>query len=66
MPKKSLERANYKITFAAVLLGVLAYSLLLSMVFPALPAIQHALNTSESTATWVLTIYLLSIDVKKS
>ena len=46
-----------------ILLGVIAYSLLLSMVFPALPAIQRGLHTSEATATWVLTIYLLSASI---
>jgi EmrB/QacA subfamily drug resistance transporter len=57
------ERANYKTTFAVVLLGVTAYGLLLSMVFPALPEIQRDLGISESTATWVLTIYLLSASI---
>jgi EmrB/QacA subfamily drug resistance transporter len=61
--KKSLERVNYKVTYVVILLGAIAYSLLLSMVFPALPAIQHSLHTSESTATWVLTIYLLSASI---
>jgi EmrB/QacA subfamily drug resistance transporter len=56
-------RQHYRVTYAVILLGVTAYSLLLSMVFPALPAIQRALHTSEATATWVLTIYLLSAAV---
>ena len=58
--KSSAARPHYKVTYAVILLGVTAYSLLLSMVFPALPAIQKALHTSQATATWVLTIYLLS------
>jgi EmrB/QacA subfamily drug resistance transporter len=57
------NRPHYKVTYAVILLGVTAYSLLLSMVFPALPAIQKALHTSQATATWVLTIYLLSAAV---
>jgi EmrB/QacA subfamily drug resistance transporter len=61
--EKSLDRANYKITFVVLLLGVTAYALLLSMVFPALPSIQRSLGISESTATWVLTIYLLSASI---
>jgi len=58
--EKSLERADYRVTFAVVLLGVMAYALLLSMIFPALPAIQAALHTTQSAVTWVLTAYLLS------
>ena len=63
MAAKSLDRINYKATYAVILLGVTAYSLLLSMVFPALPAIQRGLHTSQATATWVLTIYLLSASI---
>jgi EmrB/QacA subfamily drug resistance transporter len=63
VPAPTAERASYKLTFTVLLLGVTAYSLLLSMVFPALPAIQHALGVSASTVTWVLTIYLLSASI---
>ncbi|MBO1330845.1 MFS transporter [Streptomyces sp. VRA16 Mangrove soil] len=34
-----------------------------SLVAPALPTIQHALNTSQATSTWVMTAYLLSASV---
>jgi EmrB/QacA subfamily drug resistance transporter len=40
-----------------------SYSLLQSLVAPALPDIQHALHTSENSVSWVLTSYLLSASV---
>jgi EmrB/QacA subfamily drug resistance transporter len=59
----SIERANYRVTFAVLLLGVSAYALLQSLVLPVLPTIQHDLHTSQSTVTWVLTVYLLSASI---
>ena len=50
-------------TFAVVLVGVTAYSLLQSLVLPVLPTIQHALHTSQGAVTWVLTAYLLSASI---
>jgi len=60
---KSVARANYRVTFIVLLLGASAYSMLQSLVIPALPTIQHDLHTSESTVTWVVTIYLLSASI---
>ena len=60
---KTLERSNYKLTFAVLLLGTAAYALLQSLVLPVLPTIQHSLHTSQSTVTWVLTAYLLSASI---
>ncbi len=60
---KSLERSSYRVTFTVLLLGAISYSLLQSLVVPALPTIQHQLHTSESTVTWVLTAYLLSASI---
>lgn len=60
---KSLDRSNYKVTFAVLLLGTVAYALLQSLVLPVLPTIQHSLHTSQSTVTWVLTAYLLSASI---
>lgn len=37
--------------------------MLQSLVAPALPTVQHALHTSQSNATWVMTAYLLSASV---
>jgi EmrB/QacA subfamily drug resistance transporter len=59
----SLERANYRVTFAVLLLGASAYSLLQSLVIPALHTIQADLNTSQNTVTWVVTAYLLSASI---
>src|SRR4051812_15012830 len=51
-------------TVLAVLsLGGIAYALLQSLVVPALPEIQRALNTSESSVGWILTAFLLSASV---
>jgi EmrB/QacA subfamily drug resistance transporter len=57
------KRAHYQVTFAVLSLGVGAYSLLQSMVIPVLTTLQHELHTSQDTATWVLTAYLLSASV---
>ena len=59
----SLERSSYKVTFTVLLLGAIAYSLLQSLVVPALPTIQRELHTSQSAVTWVLTAYLLSASI---
>lgn len=40
-----------------------SYGLMQTLVIPALPAIQAGLHTTQSTATWVLTAYLLSASV---
>jgi EmrB/QacA subfamily drug resistance transporter len=60
---RSARRSNYKVTFVVLLLGVSAYALLQSLVSPVLTTIQHDLHTSQSTVTWVLTIYLLSASI---
>jgi EmrB/QacA subfamily drug resistance transporter len=44
-------------------LGGVAYAMLSSSVVPALPTMQHALHTSETGITWLLTAYLLSASV---
>jgi EmrB/QacA subfamily drug resistance transporter len=56
-------RSNYRLTFAVLLLGTIAYALLQSLVLPVLPTIQHSLHTSQATVTWVLTAYLLSASI---
>ena len=57
------ERQHPNVTLAVLALSGLAFSLLQSLVAPALPAIQHELNASESGVTWILTAYLLSASV---
>jgi EmrB/QacA subfamily drug resistance transporter len=56
-------RANYKVTFAVLATGVVAYALLQSLVTPVLPTIQAGLHTSQNAVTWVLTSYLVSASV---
>ena len=57
------HRQHYNITFAVLAIAGVSYSLLQSLVAPALPDIQHALHTSENSVSWVLTSYLLSASV---
>ncbi|GHF15886.1 MFS transporter [Streptomyces spiralis] len=58
MPGKST-----RLTFAVLVTGAGVFSMLQSLIAPALPTVQHALHTSQSTATWVMTAYLLSASV---
>ena len=57
------HRQHYNVTFALLAIAGGSYALLQSLVAPALPDIQHALHTSESSVSWVLTSYLLSASV---
>lgn len=57
------KRSSPGLTLAVLSIGGLSFALLQSMVAPALPDIQHTLNTSESTVAWILTAYLLSASV---
>lgn len=56
-------RTHYGLTFFALATGAIAFTLLQSMVSPALPEIQRELGTSTATVTWVLTGFLLSASV---
>ena len=60
---RTTTRSSYKLTFAVLLLGTIAYSLLQSLVSPVLPTIQHDLHTNQNTVTWVLTAFLLSASI---
>jgi EmrB/QacA subfamily drug resistance transporter len=57
------RRAHYQVTFAVLAAGVGAFALLQSLVIPVLTTVQHELHTTQSTATWVLTAYLLSASI---
>ena len=59
----SAGRVGYRVTFAVLATGGMAYALMQSLVIPALPTIQAQLHTSQSTVTWVVTGYLLSASV---
>ncbi|MEU1511414.1 MFS transporter [Streptomyces sp. NPDC005811] len=52
-----------RLTFAVLATGAGVFSMLQSLIAPALPTVQHALHTSQTTATWVMTAYLLSASV---
>jgi MFS family permease len=58
MPQKST-----RLTFAVLATGAGVFAMLQSLIAPALPTVQHALHTSQSTVTWVMTAYLLSASV---
>jgi EmrB/QacA subfamily drug resistance transporter len=58
-----VERQHYTVTFALLAAAGVSYALLQSLVAPALPDIQHALNTSVNSVSWVLTAYLLSASI---
>ena len=60
---KTLERAHYQVTFMVLVVGVSSYSLLQSLVIPALSSIQTSMHTSQNTVTWVVTAYLLSASI---
>lgn len=54
------RRPHYRVTFAALTVGVVAYAMLQNLVTPALSTVQTELHTTQSTVTWVVTAYLLS------
>jgi len=54
------KRTHYAVTFAVLATAALAFSMLQSLVIPAIPQLEHTLHTSESAITWLLTGYLLS------
>ncbi|MEU7384707.1 MULTISPECIES: MFS transporter [unclassified Streptomyces] len=58
-----MPRNSTRLTFAVLATGAGVFSMLQSLVAPALPTVQHALHTSQSAATWVMTAYLLSASV---
>ncbi|MFD9542598.1 MFS transporter [Streptomyces sp. NPDC060022] len=47
-------------SFAALLLAVLSFSLMQTMVVPALPGLQREFNASATTVSWVLSSFLLT------
>jgi EmrB/QacA subfamily drug resistance transporter len=56
-------RQHYNLTLLVLATSALAYALAQTMVAPALPSIQHSLDTSTTSVTWVLTVYLLTASV---
>jgi MFS family permease len=60
-----LARSNsrHTLTFLVLATAALAFSLLQSLVIPAIPQLERTLHTSESAASWLLTAYFLSAAV---
>jgi MFS family permease len=60
-----MEEARQRpaVTLAVLSIAGLSFALLQSLVAPALPDIQHTLDTSEGTVAWILTAYLLSASI---
>jgi EmrB/QacA subfamily drug resistance transporter len=56
-------RTPYQVTFLVLISGIAAYSLLQSLVTPALPTIQRDLHASQGAVTWLVTAYLLAASV---
>jgi MFS family permease len=54
------KRIHYGATFAVLATAALAFSLLQSLIIPAIPLLEKTLHTSTDGATWLLTGYLLS------
>jgi EmrB/QacA subfamily drug resistance transporter len=59
----ALPRPNANLTFAVLGLAGMAFSLLQSLVAPALTTIEHDLGASSTAGAWILTAYLLSASV---
>src|ERR1700712_4448439 len=57
------DRPDYRLTFVVLAAGVTTFALLQSMVIPVLPTVQAALHTTQNSATWILTGYLLSASI---
>ena len=56
-------RQHHNLTLGVLVLSALAFALTQTMVAPALPAIQHELDTSATAVTWVLTVFLLTASI---
>ena len=52
-----------RVVLAVLALGCAGYAMLQSLVVPALPTLQHDLDTTPTGVTWVFTAYLLSASV---
>lgn len=61
MPR--IRHTSPRLTLAVLATVVAAFSMLQSLVTPALPLIQHDLHTTPALVTWVFTALLLSVSV---
>jgi EmrB/QacA subfamily drug resistance transporter len=60
------ERVHPTLILVVLSMAGLAYAILSSAVIPALPTLEHDLNTTETGVTWLLTAFLLSASVGTS
>ena len=63
MTAVAVKRQHHGLTLAVLAVSGMSFSLLQTMVAPALPAIQHEYGASTTAVTWVLTIYLLTASI---
>jgi MFS family permease len=63
MTSTTTDRTHPNLILAVLALAGLAYAMLSSAVVPALPTMEHALHTSVTGITWLLTAYLLAASV---
>ncbi len=63
IPIVRATRLSYRLIFLTLISGIAAYSLLQSLISPALPTIQRELHASQGAVTWLITAYLLSASV---
>ena len=59
----AVKRQHHGLTLAVLAVAGMSFSLLQTMVAPALPAIQHEYGATTTAVTWVLTIYLLTASI---
>jgi EmrB/QacA subfamily drug resistance transporter len=57
------RRPHFMLTFSVLAIAGASYSLMQSLVAPALPEIQQDLDTTANAAAWILTAYLLSASI---
>ena len=54
------KSSHYLVITAVLSLGAIAFSLLQSLLLPAIPSLEKSLNVSADAAGWLLTSYLIS------
>jgi MFS family permease len=57
------HQSRPRITFSVLAVACVAFAMLQSLVIPVLPTLQHALGTSQTDITWLITAYLIAASV---
>ena len=65
MPRRPADaaRPHPNVIFMVLLIGITAYALLQSLIAPVIATLIVALHTTQNTATWLMTGYLLAAAV---